>query len=145
MQTTELEQVALAAKSFASGTTPAKLETKDWTTHHWLHFLRSLPEDLSLEQMQLLDSAFQFTSTGNSEILHDWLLRVIQTKYEPGYEALESFLTRQGRRKFLEPLYRQLAATDAGLARGKSIYEKARPGYHAVSRETIDGILGVKE
>ena len=46
-----------------------------------------------------------------------------------------------GRRKFLQPIYTELAKTDAGMARGRAIYANARPRYHSVSSGTIDGIL----
>ena len=110
-----------------------------WSTHEWIHFLRHLPKPLTREQMTKLDADFHFTNSGNSEILHEWLLQAIENRYEPAYDALERFLLRQGRRKFLKPLYEKLARTD--IERARAIYAKARPTYHAVSRGTIDGIL----
>jgi leukotriene-A4 hydrolase len=88
-----------------------------------------------------LDEAFGLTASGNSEITHDWMLHVIAANYQPGMNRLEQFLTQQGRRKFLKPLYRKLVETDQGKVLAERIYEKARPTYHAVSRETIDEIL----
>ena len=128
-------------KPFESGTPAAKLATKNWSTHEWIHFLRHLPKALTPAQMTDLDAAFGFTSSGNSEILHEWLMQAIDHKYEPAYDALERFLLRQGRRKFLKPLYQKLAETPEGLARARAIYTKARPMYHAVSYRTIDQIL----
>ena len=95
----------------------SQLQTDGWTTHHWLHFLRSLPRPLSPEQMRQLDQQFQFTATGNSEILHDWLLHSIAAEYEPAMERLEQFLLEQGRRKFLTPLYKALLQSEAGRRR----------------------------
>src|SRR5262249_1318895 len=94
---------------------------------------------LTRDQMAKLDVDFHFTDSGNSEILHEWLLQAIENRYEPAYGALERFLLRQGRRKFLKPLYETLART--GQDRPRASYAKARPTYHAVSRGTIDGIL----
>lgn len=130
--------------AWQNGRSASELATGDWTTHEWLHFLRSLPETLSAEQMAQLDASFSFTDTGNSEVLHAWLHHVIQNRHEAGYDALEGFLTGMGRRKFLAPLYRRLATTEEGLARAKKIYEKARPAYHSVSSSTIDEVLGIK-
>ena len=149
VKTDELAKVAKAAKAFLAGMSAKDLQvsnkTSDWTTHHWNHFLRSFKqEELSTAQMQDLDSTFRFTQSGNSEITHDWLWLVIDADFKPGYEKLENFLTSQGRRKFLQPLYQKLSETDAGLARARRIYKKARPGYHSVSSTTIDGILGVE-
>ena len=144
VETQALANVAKAAQRFLDGTPVDQIETEGWTTHHWNHFLRSFKSTLSSDQMQQLDEAFSFTESGNSEITHDWMLHVIRSDYGPGMDKLESFLTGQGRRKFLQPLYEALSKTETGLKRGKKIYEKARRGYHAVSRQTIDAILGIK-
>jgi len=55
--------------------------------------------------------------------------------------ALEHFLTSQGRRKFLQPLYQDLMASDWGRAEAVRIYAKARTLYHAVSTTTLDRIV----
>ena len=146
VQTEELEKVAAAVKAFTDGTEPAKIanefNTTDWTTHHWNHFLRSLKTaTLSKEQMAALDGQFKFTESGNSEITHDWLLLVIAADYQPAMNKLEAFLTGQGRRKFLTQLYTKLVETESGKQLAKKIYAIARPGYHSVSRDTIDKIL----
>ncbi len=146
VETKELKKAADASAAFLAGKSASeikeKFETKDWTTHHWNHFLRSF-DKLTTEQMGKLDAEFKFTASGNSEITHDWLLLVIGSEYQPGYEKIESFLTSQGRRKFLKPLYEKMATTDSGKKMADRIYKIARPGYHAVSRQTIDEILGV--
>jgi len=133
------------ASAFQNGTPAARLAAKSWSTHEWIHFLRHLPKLLTQEQMAELDAAFHFTDSGNSEILHEWLMQAIEHKYDPAYDALERFLLRQGRRKFLKPLYQKLAETPEGLARARAIYAKARPMYHAVSYRTIDQILKWKD
>ena len=147
VKTEELRKVASAAEQFLKGKDANKLQaefkTDDWTTHHWNHFLRSFDEGLSTDQMKQLDAAFKFTQSGNSEITHDWLLLVIGADYQPGMKRLEGFLTEQGRRKFLQPLYTKMAETDSGMTKAREIYAKARPGYHAVSVQTIDKILGI--
>jgi len=135
-------KVEAQVKAFGAGTAASALATDNWSTHEWIHFLRSLPKALTREQMAQLDAAFKFTASGNSEILHEWLLQAIENKYEPAWDALEKFLLRQGRRKFLKPLYQKLAETPEGLDRARRIYAKARPMYHSVSYRTIDQILG---
>ncbi|MEO1525456.1 MAG: M1 family metallopeptidase [Planctomycetota bacterium] len=147
VETDQLAKVTEAAQDYLNGVPASSLrskyETDAWTTHHWNHFLRRFKLlGLSVAQMETLDKEFKFTESGNSEITHDWMWLVIAAGYEPGYEKLEFFLTSQGRRKFLTPLYRKLAQTDHGLAMARRIYSKARPGYHPVSSQTIDDILG---
>ncbi len=148
VKTEALELVERAAQAFLNGQSLPTLEvaskTNQWTTHHWNHFLRSFKNDLSPAQMKQLDDQFQFTQSGNSEITHDWMMLVIGSGYEAGLPRLEEFLTEQGRRKFLQPLYEKMATTPEGLKRANRIYTKARPGYHAVSRQTIDQILNYK-
>lgn len=129
-------------KAWFEGAEASALQVEGWTTHEWLRFLRGLPAETSLEQMAQLDDAFSFTKSGNSEILAQWLVLAISTDYQPAYPALESFLTTVGRRKFLEPLYKELVKSEAGRARAQEIYKKARANYHSVSVGTIDGILG---
>jgi hypothetical protein len=92
--------------------------------------------------MGTLDSAFHFTESGNSEVLFSWLRLAIPRHYEPAVPALERFLTSQGRRKFLTPLYKDLLASAWGKEEAKRIYRKARPLYHSVATGTLDPILG---
>jgi leukotriene-A4 hydrolase len=141
IQATEFAKVEEQLKAWSSGTPAKNLQTAGWTTQHWLHFLKNLPAALTKQQMADLDAAFGFTRSGNSEILSGWLLRAIQNRYDTAYAALEHFLTSQGRRKFLKPLYAELAKTPEGKEMAKKIYQKARPTYHAVSYATIDDIL----
>ena len=145
VETKALDRVGQAAQLFLEGAAPSVLaadfKTDQWTTHHWNHFLRSFKNDLSPAQMKRLDGQFKLTQSGNSEITHDWMILVIGSGYQAGMPRLEEFLTEQGRRKFLQPLYEKMATTPEGLERANRIYAKARPGYHAVSRQTIDQIL----
>lgn len=126
------------------GTLPAASLSDNWTTHEWLHFINSLPETITKEQLAELDAAFGFTTSGNSEISAAWFQPTIAAGYEAVYPKVESFLISVGRRKFLTPTYK--AMLDAGQAEmANSIYVKARPNYHAVSRETLDALLEVNK
>ena len=141
VRSTAFEKVDQAVASIGQGTPASQIQTQGWTTHHWLHFLRNLPAPLNVQTMAQLDEAFKLSASNNSEILHAWLLLSIQSRYEPAYPALERFLTGMGRRKFLQPLYTELAKTPEGTEMALRIYKKARPGYHSVSRQTVDEIL----
>ncbi|MCZ2077850.1 MAG: M1 family metallopeptidase [Bryobacterales bacterium] len=122
----------------------AKTDTAGWTTQEWLAFLRYFEDHrLTPEQMARLDRQFQFTQTGNSEIEFEWLLLSVRYGYTPAYSRLEEFLTTVGRRKFLRPLYEELVKTPEGAIRARSIYAKARPGYHPIAQATVDEILKV--
>ena len=94
-----------------------------------------------LARLTELDKTFGFTASKNSEILSDWLVLAIRRQYRPADKRLEAFLMEVGRRKFLKPIYTELAKTPEGLEKARSIYTRARPRYHAVSTGTIDKIL----
>ena len=131
-----------AVLSYMEGSKPEQLNTDEWTSHEWLHFVRNLPEGITFEQLKQLDEAFGFTSTGNSEVLTAWLVQSIKHEYDIAYQSLENFLVNAGRRKFLVPLYGEMVKTEEGKKMALEIYSKARPNYHFVSTNTIDDMLG---
>ena len=38
-----------------------KIETSEWSTQEWLHFLRGLPRDLGAARMRRLDTSWRLT------------------------------------------------------------------------------------
>jgi hypothetical protein len=129
-------------EAWEGGASAGTLATKNWSTQEWLHFLRALPDTIPAARLDDLDRTFKLSSSGNSEVLFAWLRIAIANRYEPAFPALEKFLTSQGRRKFVAPLYADLAKTDWGKAMAMKIYARARPTYHSVSVGTIDKTLG---
>jgi len=128
------------------GGTPAKqLATSGWSTFEWMHFMRHLPKALTEAQMLELDKAFDFTSTGNSEVLAAWLETCIRNDHDLAFTRLDEFLNTVGRRKFLVPLYTEMTATEKGRIMAQAIYRTARANYHSVSVHTIDGLLAWKD
>ncbi|HEU0184160.1 MAG TPA: M1 family metallopeptidase, partial [Blastocatellia bacterium] len=105
-QSDAFAKVEAQAKGWLDGkTAAAKLQTKQWSTQEWLHFLQSLPKQLSATQLKELDQAFGLTKIGNAEIAHQWLLISIRNNYETAYPRLEEYLTSIGRQKLIKPLY----------------------------------------
>lgn len=76
-----------------------------------------------------LDEVFDFTHSTNAEIACDWYRVAIRNHYDPVLPALEQYLVKIGRGKFVRPLFTelQLAGYHTELA---AIYAKARGGYH---------------
>lgn len=139
------EKVVSSLNDWLAGSELSTLQTKSWSTHEWLHFIKSLPDSIELSQLETLDQSFDFTHSGNSEIQAVWYKLAIEKQYEPAYPEVEKFLIQVGRRKFLTPLYTAMAGTEPGLTMARNIYSQARPNYHAVSRSTIDTILDWEE
>ncbi|MGB3182572.1 MAG: M1 family metallopeptidase [Cyclobacteriaceae bacterium] len=130
-----------AIKDWESGTSPYDLDTKEWSSHEWLYFVRQLPDTMDKKELKQLDEAFGFTSTGNSEVLTAWLVLAIKNNYNDANDRLEDFLVNTGRRKFLVPIYGAMVETEEGKKMAKEIYKKARPNYHFVSTNTLDKMI----
>jgi len=129
------------AASFAAGSQLDRSKTNGWSSHEWLHFLRSLPGTLTANQMTVLDKEFAFTRSRNSEILFEWLSLSVAHEYLPAYDALENFLVNTGRRKFVLPLYKKLVGTLEGKDFARRIFLKAKGNYHSVTRQSVEGLF----
>jgi hypothetical protein len=141
-----LKSEALAAVdnqvlAWKNGAPAPAVDASKWSTLEWLHFLRALPDSIPEARLAELDRTFKLSANGNSEVLFAWLRIAIRNRYQPAFPSLERFLTSQGRRKFVAPLYADLAKTDWGRAMAIEIYKRARPTYHSVAVNTIDQTL----
>ena len=134
-------RVESTVKAFLDGAAPQSLDTDRWSTQEWQHFVTSLPAGLSPTQLTTLDRAFDLSDSGNSEVLFLWLRVAIRHHYQPAMPALERFLTTQGRRKFVKPLFEELLKTDWGRPVAERIYARAKPMYHAVTAGSVEELL----
>ncbi|MEE4330971.1 MAG: M1 family metallopeptidase [Wenzhouxiangella sp.] len=119
-----------------------ELPVEEWSVHEWRHFLAGPGPGIDARIMAELDEQFDLTEERNAEILFLWLMRSVETRYPPGIERLESFLLEVGRNKFTAPLYQALAATEWGRDWAGEVYERARPGYHPLTRQAAERALG---
>lgn len=132
-----------AARAYAEGAGPVAVPWGQWTTQERQHFLGALPRQLSAERLATLDTAFGLSTNGNSEVLFAWLMLAVENRYQPAVPALERFLLGQGRRKFVLPLFQALwAQGDWGRPIATSLYARARPGYHSVTTNSVDRVVG---
>lgn len=123
------------------GTDAADLPGKTWSTQEWLYFLNALPERLNAEKLVALDAAFRLTRTHNSEIAFAWFMIGIRNGYAPIKPALERFLLDVGRRKFVVPLYRALAARDADRDWALDVFARAKAGYHPITTGSVEEVF----
>jgi hypothetical protein len=134
-----------AASDWRSGTLATKdLPVKDWVPMEWVRFLDEQPADLPDAKLAELRTAFHLGSAGNAEIALAWLQLVIRAEYAPSYPDLERYLTQTGRWRLVSTLFTDLARTPSGLALGREIYAKAKPGYHASIRDEVERLLSQK-
>ena len=142
VQSPAFAQVDSEAQRFAQGAAASSIAVTGWTPQQWQHLLEQLRTvNLTPAQLRDLDTTFRLSASGNSEILFAWLRVAVARQYAPAVPALERFLTAQGRRKFLRPLYEDLMQTPWGQPIARRVYGEARSSYHAVSTQTIDTIV----
>lgn len=134
------KKVDEARDAFLKGGNPVQLETKNWTSHEWQYFLRGMPETLTVAQMQQLDGAFHFTQTGNSEIADLWFVASLHANYAKAYPAMEQFLSKVGRQKFLEPLYGTMIHTGK-KDMAKQLFDRYKQNYHPLAQAKIGKIV----
>ena len=134
-------RVEHAVEAFVEGVPLTSFDTSAWSTQEWQHFLTTLPAGLTPSQLATLDRVFDLSDRGNSEIVFLWLRIAIRHHYQPAMPALERFLTTQGRRKFVKPLFEELLKTDWGRPVAERIYGKAKPMYHSVTSGSVEELL----
>jgi leukotriene-A4 hydrolase len=137
-----LASVEDQAARWRRGEIPLKdIQTSRWTSQEWLHFLKYVSAEIGTAEMRELDLEFHLTNSGNAELEFQWLLMAIRNDYRPAFPRLEQFLTMVGRRKYLKPLYQEMAKTREGKQWALAIYERARSVYHPITRAAINDVL----
>lgn len=141
----KIEKVDELVSKFSGGEINAKdLPWENWSYQEKYRFLTNLPVSISLKEMDDLESTYSISKSGNNEVLFAWLEQSVLKGYTSSFDRLESFMIEVGRRKFIEPLYKALLVVDK-KSLALSIYEKAKPNYHAVAIGTMDEMLGLSK
>jgi hypothetical protein len=138
------EMTRAAAEAFGRDGSLDLVKKDTWVTTEWLDFINNLPKTMTAAQMEALDKRFAFSRSGNSEILFAWLMHAVRNTHEPAFPALEDFLTRQGRRKFVRPLFQAMQDNPKTRDLARRIYARARPTYHPITATSIDAVLNPK-
>lgn len=140
MPSTIAARVETAAAAFAKdGTLP---DASAWTTMEWVVFLRALPKDITAARLDALDASAHLTETTNSEIAMHWLPLLVNADVQRGAPAIQHFLETVGRRRMVMPIYEAMHAKNAwwnDLA--KQTFERAKPLYHAITRDGVEQLL----
>ncbi len=117
---------------------------KEWMYQEQYRFLSKV-KFKSVDQLHEFDAVWHVSQTGNKEILFAWIVQTIETgdRSKASVEVLKQFLGSVGRRKFISPLYKSLKThgRQEEAVQYMKMYEKV---YHAVTRQTVWGILNEK-
>ena len=139
-----------AVMGFHAGRPASAIPWSGWSTQERQRFLAWRPANraegadwLTPAQLADLEATLKLREEGNAEVLFAWLQIAVQHRYQPAVPTLERFLTTMGRRKFVLPLFTSLwAEDDWGRAIATPLYARARPGYHPVTTNSVDAVVG---
>ncbi|EJL66201.1 hydrolase/aminopeptidase [Flavobacterium sp. CF136] len=117
------------------------LSQKIKSTTEKQHFIDYLPADITIEEMTAIDAEFSFTKNGNFVIKRQWFVQAIRHQYKTAYPAIEQFMIGTSRTGSLMTLYKELVKTSEGKDWAKTIFDKAKSGYHATTIQSVEGLL----
>lgn len=121
-----------------------QIKREDHTIQEWQHFIRAIDKGISIENMHTMDQYLHFKEGGNCELMFEWYLLSIQRNDKTIRPSLEKFLMSVGRRKYILPLYKELFKRESDKLWAERVFEKAKLGYHFVSRKSIESALNAK-
>lgn len=142
--------VDAAALTFADGGPASAIPWASWSTQERQRFLAWRPPVppasgrwFNDAQLADLETTLNLRQEGNAELVFAWLDIAVQHRYQPAVPTLERFLTTQGRRKFVLPLFTSLwGQAEWGRPIATRLYAEARPGYHPVTTNSVDAVVG---
>ncbi len=112
-----------------------------WSATEWQLYLELFPRDADAKTLAALDCRHHLTASTNWEILAGWLTLAAEAGFAPARPRIEAALGEVGRMKYLRPLYTALAKRPETRALARRTYERARPGYHPIARQLVEGVL----
>jgi hypothetical protein len=118
-----------------------QLKRTDHITQEWQTFIRSLPSTVNAEQLAEIDQYLNFSNWGNAEVQYEWFIRTIQANYETVKPSIAGFLKRIGRRKYVLPIYEELAKTPENKQWASELFQSIKAEYHPITRMSIEEVL----
>lgn len=137
-----LDNAASLAAAWSGGEIDlADVSVEGWSPQTTIHFINSLPTDLSKEKLGELDSAWGLSETSNAEIGRTWFIQVATRRYTDAYEQMEAHLNRFGRGRLIAPVYGALASNGEDRELAQQMFERARSAYHPITAGWIESGL----
>lgn len=118
-----------------------QLKRSDFIAQEWQVFIRQLPKKMAVEQLKLVDRELNFKNWGNAEIMEEWFVLGIRSNYKEVFPAMEKFISKVGRRKFLLPIYSTLAEQERTKKWALGVYKKAKINYHPITQKSIEELI----
>jgi aminopeptidase N len=134
-----LETAERLAGSWAAGEVPLdNIPQNQWSPQATVHFINSLPVELSELQLTELDDSFGFSQTRNAEISRAWFIQVAHRRHLPAYPDMKAHLNRYGRTRLIYPVYIALAENDVDTELAHTLFEDAKSNYHPLTITAIE-------
>lgn len=117
------------------------LSLKIKSTNEKQHFIDYLPADITEKEMAEIDREFHFTTGGNFVVKRQWFIQAIRHGYHAADDAIADFMLHTSRTGSLQSLYKEMVKTPEGKTWAKSIFEKAKSGYHLTTVQDLQKTL----
>ena len=133
---------ALEAQAVAYAKAGPLPDASTWKTMDWMVFLDAIPKDIPRDRLLALDAKHKLTGSTNRLIQMTWFSRVIDADVREAAPAIEEFLLHVGRRWLVRSVYEALIARNEFWRDLAAVtFEKAKSGYHPVTRDSIAEML----
>jgi leukotriene-A4 hydrolase len=115
----------------------------DRVTQEWQAFVRKLSPEISKDVLIEIDNRLKLSADANPAIKSDWFILNVKAGNTTVRPYMEAYLIKIGRRWYIESIYQALVDSDLKGDREFALatFEKAKGGYHFVSRSTIEEVL----
>ena len=138
-QSENLESAEALALAWADGEVDlTEIPFAEFSPQAKIHFINSLPAELSFNKLAELDAGLGLSETQNAEIGRTWFIQVATRRYTDVYEQMEAHLSRFGRGRLIAPVYRALALNGEDLELAGEIFARARGAYHPLTAAWIE-------
>ncbi|XP_065829213.1 leukotriene A-4 hydrolase-like [Oscarella lobularis] len=120
-------------------------DIKDFSAGQTIEFLSQLllEDPFPLGKVQAMQTAYNFNATKNSEIRFQWLRMCTRSEWEESFPLTVTFITSQGRGKFVNPLYRDLYACPKSSLLAVDTFLANEDFYHSSVARKVRKDLGL--
>lgn len=125
-------------------------DIKDFSPPQVVEFLAQLVDKttdnppLALSHLKKMDELYDFTSSRNSEIKFRWLRLCVRGVWQDRYPPTVTFITIQGRMKYIRPLYKELYAKEESKELAVTTFQENRAFYHPIAAAQLAKDLGLE-
>lgn len=117
-------------------------DIKEFSPPQVVEFLAQLVDKtntkpLAISHLKTMDEVYHFTLSRNSEIKFRWLRLSVRAAWQERYTQTVTFITIQGRMKYIRPLYKELYAREESKELAVKTFKEHRAFYHPIAAAMI--------